>query len=431
MIQISLIFGNCMFYLAKLLRRKTIMCDHHQARAMCHYVPPHVLRHIAQSQAIPEEARQAASRTLSADTTFRDRRVQAIASGQTSTATDRSIPAAQAPFVSKLLSLLPQYASRQRGLTYTKIYKQRITFIGPAAVAAPHDAPLELRRAVYDGRNQADLPGDLVRTEGAPRTRDRQVNNVYDGIGITVKFFHTVFSRDAIDGKGGTPIVTVHYDEDPEIYGYDNAFWDGTQLAFGDGDGILFDYFTDSLDVVAHEVTHAVTQYTANIGFTKQAGGLNESISDVFAAMVEQWFFGQTAEKADWLTGQNIFAISVKGAALRNIAQPGTAYNDEVLGKDSQVAHFSQYNDDLDVHESSGIPNRAFYLVATELGDFSYKRAGRIWFATLTDSRVKRVGRNITFKQWADVTVAQAETLFDASVSTIVRNAWVTVGVLS
>jgi Zn-dependent metalloprotease len=320
-------------------------------------------------------------------------------------------------------------------LTFADTRKQQVALVGPAASHQPHNAAaaaLVLKRAVYDAKNRNTLPGTPVRAEGADRTRDRQVNNVYDGIGITVKFFNTVFGRNAIDGKGVTPIVTAHYDEEPDDdLGYNNAFWNGTQFAFGDGDGIIFDYFTDSLDVVAHELTHAVTQYTAGIGFEKQAGGLNESISDVFAALVEQWFFGQTAAEADWLTGQNLFAISTKGPALRNIAHPGTAYNDPALGRDSQVAHFSQYNDRLDVHESSGIPNRAFYLVATGLGGFAYNQAGKIWYETLNDPRVKRVGEHITFKQWADVTVDQAKTLFGDSASIIVRNAWVSVGVLA
>jgi Zn-dependent metalloprotease len=289
-----------------------------------------------------------------------------------------------------------------------------------------------LRRAVYDLKNGTTLPGTLARAEGDARTPDRQVNNVYDGVGITVKFFHTVFGRNAIDGKGVTPIVSVHRgDESNPRVGYNNAFWDGTQFAFGDGDGIIFDYFTDSLDIVAHELTHAITQYTGGIGYDKQAGGLNESISDVFAALAEQWFFGQTAEKADWLTGQNIFAISTRGSALRNIAQPGTAFNDPVLGRDRQIAHFSQYHDGLDVHDSSGIPNRAFYLVATGLGGYAYKQAGKIWYETLIDPRIKRVGEDITFKQWADVTVDQARDLFGDAASTVVRNAWISVGVFS
>jgi Zn-dependent metalloprotease len=178
---------------------------------------------------------------------------------------------------------------------------------------------------------------------------------------------------------------------------------------------------------VAHELTHAITQYTAGIEYWKQSGGLNESISDVFAALVEQWHFNQTAADADWLTGQNLFPVAVKGPALRDLANPGTAFNDALLGRDSQVSHFSQYSDRLDVHESSGIPNRAFYLAAIGFGGHAWDKAGKIWYATLTDSRIKP---NVTFKEWADVTVDQANKLFDISASIIVRNAWVAVGVL-
>ncbi|KFY97123.1 hypothetical protein V500_02199, partial [Pseudogymnoascus sp. VKM F-4518 (FW-2643)] len=194
---------------------------------------------------------------------------------------------------------------------------------------------------------------------------------------------------------------------------------------------IIFDYFTDSLDVVAHEVTQAITQYTAGLwGGVNQPNGLNASISDVFAALVEQWHFNQTAADADWLIGQNVFPIAIKGPALRDIANPGTAYDDPILGRDPQISHFSQYNDNLDFYEISGIPNRAFYLAAIGFGGFAWEKAGKIWYATLTDSRIKAIARTATFKQWADVTVDQANTLFGTSAANIVRNAWVTVGVL-
>jgi len=290
---------------------------------------------------------------------------------------------------------------------------------------------LVLKRAIYDGKGLAALPGTLARKEGDARTRDRQVNNVYDGVGITVKFFHEVYGRNGIDGNGRTPIVTVHHDvEQEDLLGYNNAFWDGVQFAFGDGDGIIFDHFADSLDVIAHELTHAITQYTAGFAYEEQSGGLNESISDVFAALVEQWHFNQTAADADWLTGQNLFPVAIRGAALRNIANPGTAFNDTVRGPDLQIAHFRQYNDSLDVHFTSGIPNRAFYLIAIGFGGYAWERAGKIWYATLTDSRVRVPGGKITFKRWADVTVDQADKLFGVSASVIVRNAWVSVGVL-
>ena len=416
---------------------------------MCHFVPAYILQHIADSEAAPEGARQAAIRTLSADQDFREQRVQALTRGAAPTAPgDSDVPAAQAPIVSlgfvppgilehiaqsKLAEVETRESARATLRSDAKVREQRAALVGPAATDEPHDpesVALVLKRAIYDGKGLPRLPGTLARTEGAARTRDRQVNNVFDGVGITVKFFHTVFGRNAINGDGGTPIFTVHHNPSTNPLGYNNAFWNGVQFAFGDGDGIIFDSFADSLDVVAHELTHAITQYTAGIPYYKQPGGLNESISDVFAAMVEQWHFNQTAADADWITGQNLFPIAVKGAALRNIANPGTAFDDPILGRDLQIAHFSQYNDSLDVHHTSGIPNRAFYLIAIGFGGHSWQKAGRIWYATLTDPRVKRLSQDITFKQWADVTVDQANSLFGVSASIIIRNAWVSVGVL-
>jgi Zn-dependent metalloprotease len=418
---------------------------------MCHFVPAYILQHIAESEAAPVEARQAAIRTLSADQDFREQRVQALTSGEAPTAPDDSdISAAQAPLVSLGFvppGILEHVAQSELADDETresasatlradaKIREQRAALVGPSATDESHDpdaVALVLKRALYDGKNLSPLPGTLARAEGAVRTRDRQVNNAYDGVGITVKFFHTVFGRNAINGNGGTPIVTVHHDPETENpLGYNNAFWNGVQYAFGDGDGIIFDHFADSLDVVAHELTHAITQYTAGIAYEKQSGGLNESISDVFAALVEQWHFNQTAADADWLTGQNLFPIAISGAALRNIANPGTAFNDPILGRDRQIAHFSQYTDSLDVHYTSGIPNRAFYLIAIGFGGYAWQKAGKIWYATLTDPRVKRPDGKITFKQWADVTVDQAHRLFGVPASIIVRNAWVSVGVLA
>ncbi|KAI6774844.1 hypothetical protein HG530_001602 [Fusarium avenaceum] len=384
------------------------MCNQHQSKTMCHFIPAYILENIAHSQAVPEKARQAAISTLSADQRFREHRMHILDSdGPPTILGDPNVPAAQTPI--------------------------RAALVGPAATAQPHDpaaVALVLRRAIYDGKNLPDLPGIPVRVEGDERVLDRQVNNIYDGIGITIQFFHNVFGRNAIDDNGGTPLTTVHHDPEPETLGYNNAFWDGEQFAFGDGDGITFDHFADSLDVIAHELTHAITQHTAGIPFRRQAGGLNESISDVFAAMVEQWQFNQTAADADWLTGQNLFTVAFKGAALRNIANPGTAFDDPIIGKDPQIAHFSQYNDGLDVHDTSGIPNRAFYLTAIGFGGHSWLTAGKIWYKTLTDQRIRNMSDNITFADWAKVTVDHAEKLFGVPGSIIVRNAWMSVGVL-
>ncbi|KAM6523096.1 hypothetical protein FSOLCH5_003715 [Fusarium solani] len=420
------------------------MCNQHLSGVTCHFVPTYILQKIAESEAVPDEARQAAITTLSADQHFRERRVQALTSGEApNTPSDSAVPAAQAPIVrsgfippgilehvaqSELADDETRESVRATLRSDAKIREQRAALVGPAATDEPHDpaaVALALRRAIYDGRHNSNLPGTLARREGAMRTGDRQVNNAFDGVGITVKFFHTVFGRNAIDSNGGTPIVTVHHNPTTGTLGYNNAFWNGVQFVFGDGDGITFDYFADSLDVVAHELTHAITQYTAGISYSRQAGGLNESISDVFAALVEQWHFNQTAASADWLTGQNLFPIAFKGAAVRNIASPGTAFNDPILGRDRQIAHFSRYNDRLDVHITSGMPNRAFYLIATGFGGYAWEKAGKIWYETLTDPRVRQFGGDITFKNWADVTVDHANRLFGVASSIIVRKAWV------
>ncbi|KAL5041687.1 hypothetical protein BDW71DRAFT_201173 [Aspergillus fruticulosus] len=278
-------------------------------------------------------------------------------------------------------------------------------------------------RVIYDCRETEVLPGTRVREENDEKVKDRSVNNSYNALGIAFNFFHSLFNHDLINSL---PLkCSVHYGKD-----YNNAIWNGEQMVFGDGDGEVFNYFSDSLDVVVHEFTHAVTQYTANLEYRDQAGALNESMSDVFACMAEQWHFGQTSDQGDWIVGQNLFPLSRKGVALRSLKDPGKAYEDD-FGKDSQVAHMRYYirtsTDNGGVHKYSGIPNHAFYRAAIELGGNSWERAGKIWSKTLTDPRL---GPRCTFREFADLTINIADDLFDSSVGATVRSAWVSVGVL-
>ena len=175
----------------------------------------------------------------------------------------------------------------------------------------------------------------------------------------------------------------VHYEQD-----YDNAFWDGTQLVFGDGDGQVFDRFTKPIDVLGHELSHAVTQFTADLTYEGQSGALNESVSDVFGACIKQRHLGQDAADADWLVGEGIFLPGINGRALRSMSEPGTAYDDPQIGKDPQVGSMADYVETTDdnggVHLNSGIPNRAFVLAARAIGGESWSGAGRIWYAALT-----------------------------------------------
>ena len=274
--------------------------------------------------------------------------------------------------------------------------------------------------AVHDAGGGTDLPGSLARSPGEPDTGDAAVDEAAYGVSGALALFDEVYGRESYDGAGATVVATVHYGRD-----YVNAFWDGAQLVFGDGDGEVFDRFTRPVDVVGHELAHAVTEHSAGLAYQGQSGALNESVSDVFAACLEQRLLGQTAIEADWLIGSDLFLPGVRARGLRDMAAPGTAYDDPALGRDPQPAHFDDYihttEDNGGVHLNSGIPNRAFHLAATAIGGSSAEGAGRIWYAALTGGEV---GARTDFAGFAAATVASAGEHAD-----VVRDAWATVGI--
>ncbi|WP_407291848.1 M4 family metallopeptidase [Stutzerimonas zhaodongensis] len=286
----------------------------------------------------------------------------------------------------------------------------------------------EPRRSIHDAKQQMLLPGVLARIEGQPPIGDAAVDEAYDAIGKTHECFWQVFGRDSIDNHGFPLIGTVHYG-----VGYENAFWNGAQMVFGDGDGELFNRFTLSLDVVAHELTHGIIESEGGLLYFNQSGALNESISDVFGVLVRQFSLKQTAEQADWLIGAELLTDKVNGSALRSMANPGSAYDDPLLGKDPQPGHMRDFIDTRDdnggVHLNSGIPNRAFYLTALALGGYAWDKAGRIWYDTLCD---KRLANDADFVSFAGLTIDNAMTLFGASGNEVqsVRQAWTDVGVV-
>jgi len=289
-------------------------------------------------------------------------------------------------------------------------------------LAAPHK-----QRLIYDAGQGSGLPGTLVRSEGQAGTGDQAVDEAYDGFGSTFDMYWTVFGRNSIDNAGQNLQGTVHY-----LQGYDNAFWDGTQMVFGDGDGQYFNRFTIAVDVIGHELTHGVTAHQANLVYHDQPGALNESLSDVFGSMVKQYGQSpqQTAADADWLIGAGLFTSAVNGVALRSMKDPGTAYDDKVLGKDPQPADMAHYvtttSDNGGVHINSGIPNRAFYLVATALGGYSWDKAGRIWYATQCDPRLTSTSQ---FQEFANLTTDNAALLFGDHEQQVVADAWRQVGI--
>lgn len=287
--------------------------------------------------------------------------------------------------------------------------------------------PGEKRRTVYDAKNAQQLPGTLVRSEGDAPSTDEMVNEAYDGAGATYDLYSEIFKRNSVDDKGLRLDSTVHYGAK-----YDNAFWNGSQMVYGDGDGQLFQRFTKSIDVIGHELTHGVTQYEAALAYFGESGALNESMSDVFGIMVKQRVKNETAEQSSWIIGEGLFAPNVKGVGIRSMKAPGTAYDDPVLGKDPQPANYKDLytgmKDNNGVHINSGIPNNAFYLTAVEIGGYAWEKAGQIWYVSLCD----RLRSKANFKQAANTTIQVAGELYgnDSKEQKAVQNAWQKVGVL-
>ena len=285
---------------------------------------------------------------------------------------------------------------------------------------------LEQARTVFDARGRDRPPFRSVRREGAPASIDLAVNEAFDGSGSTFDFFLHAYERCSIDAYGLPLDSVVHFGRS-----YNNAFWDGRQMVYGDGDGDLFNRFTISLDVIGHELTHGVIQSEAGLEYHGQAGALNESFSDIFGSLVRQRAFGQTASEADWLIGAALFTSQVEGDALRSMAAPGTAYDDDVLGRDPQPAHMRDFvvtqDDAGGVHINSGIPNKAFHLAATAIGGHAWQKAGAIWYHVLAD----RLSATSDFADCASRTVLQAKRMFGASSkeAKAVSRAWKAVGV--
>jgi len=298
-------------------------------------------------------------------------------------------------------------------------FREARTLHAPAPPAA--GASLGAAWAVHSADHRERLPGRRVRAAGEPPSGDVAVDEAAEGITATLALFAEQFGRDSYDGRGAPVSLTVHYGDR-----YDNAFWDGHQLVFGDGDGRVFERFTKPVDVLGHEFAHALTEHTAGLAYRDQPGALNESVSDVFAACLKQWLRAQTVDQADWLVGEGLFKHGVHARGLRDMRHPGTAYDDKRLGKDPQGGHMSEYVDTRDdnggVHLNSGIPNRAFVLAATAIGGRVWEGAGQIWYAALTGPDV---GPRTEFTAFAAATVAAAGEHAEA-----VRRAWVEVGVL-
>lgn len=287
-------------------------------------------------------------------------------------------------------------------------------------------------RKVYDAKGRTSLPGTLVRAEGAGETPDKTVNLAYEYSGQVRDFYRKVFNRNSLDGSGMDMVSTVHYGRR-----YNNAFWNGQQMTYGDGDGDIFLTFV-LRNVNGHECTHGVIEFTSGLVYYRQPGALNEHAADAMGCLIDQWVLNQTADQADWLVGRGLFTESVKPgkksaarahlpAALRDMLEPGTGYDDSRLGKDPQPGHMKDYvntsSDNGGVHYNSGIPNRALALYSINVGGYAWEKAGQVWYHTMT-----KVDRNAQFSDFAKRSVDVATVNFRDTVPAL-KDAWKQVGI--
>ncbi|WP_405982535.1 M4 family metallopeptidase [Streptomyces sp. NBC_00158] len=293
-------------------------------------------------------------------------------------------------------------------LTTARLRGERSVRRGLTGLAA---APGNARRTVFDCEHSEDLSDAVMaRSEDGPESSDEAVNRAFDALGLTRDFYKEIYQRNSIDDQGMRLNGFVHFG-----VRINNAFWDGGEMLFGDGDGVEFSNLTGSLDVVGHELTHGVTEHTSNFEYHNQSGALNESLSDVFGSLVKQWSMKQTVEEADWLIGADVWTPGIAGDALRSMKAPGTAYDNPLVGKDPQPDRMSRFvhlpdtprGDNGGVHYNSGIPNKAFYATAMGIGGFGWEHSGRLWYEALRASRPRD-----KFQDFADMTFQQAGRLF-------------------
>lgn len=230
-------------------------------------------------------------------------------------------------------------------------------------------------RLVYDSQNTNNKQTKVARKEGEAPTLDADVNAVYDNGGIVRDYFKNVLGWNSIDNNSMDLILNVHYQAK-----YNNAFWDGEQMIFGDGDGTNFMNFARALDVTAHELTHGVVQYTANLQYQGQSGALNEHFADVFGTAIKQYFLKQTEMTANWLIGEMCLAGRFQGKAIRSMKSPSDATIVLMPQPDNMKNISKSTTDNGGVHVNSGIPNYAFYLAAMGIGT---QNAAVLWFEAL------------------------------------------------
>jgi Zn-dependent metalloprotease len=297
---------------------------------------------------------------------------------------------------------------RDQALSLSASIKEEIG-VPPAAALAKSPTI-----SVFDCKNHHILPGLPLLHPGD--CRDKTAVRACKETTAVATFFRDVFRRNSIDDRGMTMLSSIHYGSK-----FNNAMWNGSEMLYGDGDNQIFVDFTQGSDVIAHELTHGMTQHTLQLEYTGDAGGLNESLSDCFGSMFRQWERRQDVITADWLIGADILGpvAKTKGyTCLRNMANP--ADPGCIAG---QPTKYSQLTPTMDPHYSSGPPNLAFCLACKSVGGMSWEKVGQVWYHAVT---AFGSSPKLQMKEFANRTRQVAEQMFrsERGVAKAIDSAW-------
>jgi vibriolysin len=279
-------------------------------------------------------------------------------------------------------------------------------------------------RRSHSANNGTSLPGTLRRSEGQGPSGDVDVDAYYTNAGDTYDFYQNKWNRDSYNNAGAVLIGTVHYSNN-----YCNAFWNGTQMVYGDGNGSSCLPLARSIDVTSHELTHAVTENESGLIYSGESGGMNESLSDIFGNGAEAWVDG--GRDGDFAVSGDTWKVG------EDILPPALRYMNDPALDGSSLDFWTSSSGNSDVHYSSGISNLAFYLMSQggthprgkstiQVTGIGIEKALRVFYAInvdyLTPSSNFMAARNASMTAATALGFTQAE-------KDGVQNAWAAVGV--
>jgi len=317
-------------------------------------------------------------------------------------------------------NLDPQIRAR---LKDTYVETERLKLLREASRVAtltrPRESPMaaalseKAEQYLFDCLHREFLPGIPVLD---PATcKDDTIKAVYATTAKVEEFYRQVLGRRSINNREMDIVSSTHYRRN-----FDNAFWDGKQMAYGDGDGEVFIEFYKSPDVIGHELTHGVTQFESGLLYRDEPGALNESISDVFGAVFNQWLNKWPVTKTKgWLIGAGIMGPKSHASGMTCLRDMLTPAAQHCLSR--QPDSYDDVDPTADVHINSGIPNHAFAIFAQAVGGNAWDKALKVWYAACIDRRLRS---NSSFVEFAQLTIEAGEKQGGKALAEMARQAW-------